>query len=409
MKNIHFILYTMVALLASTIANAQKEEYPVVGKGDRGYIPVFFNDYPEKPVIRNSTLEYIFLDKYTTLSVGSDFLAKEKILFDNQNNYIDLYNDGNSYTSLSIRNGSNGRYTENLTVSNKEGKTFIGIANPYPAYALDINGNIFADDAEFENIKIEQSTASSGKILQSIDNEGNAEWATLNSLGIFSPWNTFTYTETKGTGIYTTYGRVAINKTTASKELEVGGSIEATQNIYGQSGVFSNDMDIADDLTVGGHQTGTSATFSEDLKMRDLLMTNNDFSILSDNGTPALTVTPAEVTIGHDAYNSTTNLTVNGTIKAEEVLVVPDVWADYVFTDKYQLRSLHELEAFIHQNKHLPGIPNEQTVKSEGIELSEMNAKLLEKVEEMTLYIIQQQKAIEKLQNKVEQLEIVNQ
>jgi hypothetical protein len=67
-------------------------------------------------------------------------------------------------------------------------------------------------------------------------------------------------------------------------------------------------------------------------------------------------------------------------------------WADYVFDKKYQLMPLSKVENYIQQNRHLPGIPSAAEVVKEGIDLAEMNAKLLAKVEELTLYIMIQDK-----------------
>jgi hypothetical protein len=72
-------------------------------------------------------------------------------------------------------------------------------------------------------------------------------------------------------------------------------------------------------------------------------------------------------------------------------------WSDYVFSPTYSLRPLAELEAYVHQNKHLPGIPSAAEVVEQGIDVGKMNAKLLEKVEELTLYVIDLQKEVTQL------------
>jgi hypothetical protein len=72
-------------------------------------------------------------------------------------------------------------------------------------------------------------------------------------------------------------------------------------------------------------------------------------------------------------------------------------WPDYVFRDDYKLRSINDLKQFIDENSHLPDVPSEETVLAEGIELGKMNAILLKKMEELTLYIILQQKDIDEL------------
>jgi|GEM_PF-6821390 len=90
--------------------------------------------------------------------------------------------------------------------------------------------------------------------------------------------------------------------------------------------------------------------------------------------------------------NPAERLVVDGTICAKEVRVSlsgAPCWPDYVFEDDYKLKSLSELEDFIKTNKHLPGIPNAQEVANNGVELGDMQARLLKKIEELTLYIIE--------------------
>jgi len=79
-------------------------------------------------------------------------------------------------------------------------------------------------------------------------------------------------------------------------------------------------------------------------------------------------------------------------------------WADYVFADNYELKPLHEVESFINENKHLPDVPSADEVVKDGIDVAAMNAKLLQKVEELTLYMIQQQKQMEQQQREIEAL-----
>jgi hypothetical protein len=90
-------------------------------------------------------------------------------------------------------------------------------------------------------------------------------------------------------------------------------------------------------------------------------------------------------------------LAVNGVIHSKEVVVDLIGWPDYVFESDYDLMTLEELEKSIEENKHLPNIPNAKEVEENGVQLGEMNKKLLQKVEELTLYIIQLSKEIEVL------------
>jgi hypothetical protein len=88
----------------------------------------------------------------------------------------------------------------------------------------------------------------------------------------------------------------------------------------------------------------------------------------------------------------------DGKIFAKEVEVKANVWADYVFKKDYKLNSLEEVEKYIQKNGHLPNIPSEEDVLKNGLNVAQMNAKLMEKIEELTLYSIEQNKQIKSLQ-----------
>ena len=97
--------------------------------------------------------------------------------------------------------------------------------------------------------------------------------------------------------------------------------------------------------------------------------------------------------VGIGSLNPTSKLSVNGKIHAEEVKVDLNVpGPDYVFSDDYTLNSLANIEKYVKEHRHLPGIPSAKEMEANGINLSEMNMKLLEKVEELTLHLIRLQK-----------------
>ncbi|MCL2130833.1 MAG: hypothetical protein FWH36_00030 [Lentimicrobiaceae bacterium] len=80
-------------------------------------------------------------------------------------------------------------------------------------------------------------------------------------------------------------------------------------------------------------------------------------------------------------------------------------WYDHVFAQDYKLMSLPELEMFIKTNKHLPEIPSEKEVMENGLDLGEISGKLLLKIEELTLYIIEQEKQMKEMQKRLSELE----
>ncbi|KQR70904.1 hypothetical protein [Pedobacter sp. Leaf176] len=98
-------------------------------------------------------------------------------------------------------------------------------------------------------------------------------------------------------------------------------------------------------------------------------------------------------------------LSVNGKIRAHEVKVEMTNWPDYVFDQDYKILGLQELDAYIKVNKHLPDMPSTKEAEANGIALGEMNKLLLKKVEELTLHLIEKDKALKKSIKKAEQLE----
>ncbi|WP_308131051.1 hypothetical protein [uncultured Flavobacterium sp.] len=99
------------------------------------------------------------------------------------------------------------------------------------------------------------------------------------------------------------------------------------------------------------------------------------------------------------------NLFVKGGILTEEVRVnLQSAWADYVFDENYKLKSLKEVETFIKENGHLENVPSAKQVKDEGLELGEMVKIQQEKIEELTLYIIEQNKINERQNKELQEL-----
>jgi len=134
---------------------------------------------------------------------------------------------------------------------------------------------------------------------------------------------------------------------------------------------------------------------------------SNGDDIASDYNAVSIIRSTGNVGIGTQAPGSY-KLAVSGTIRAKEIKVEAD-WADFVFEDDYQLRDLAELEIFIQENGHLPEIPSEKEVEKEGISLGEINSKLLQKIEELTLYAIQLKNENEVLvSNQKQQMQFLN-
>lgn len=104
--------------------------------------------------------------------------------------------------------------------------------------------------------------------------------------------------------------------------------------------------------------------------------------------------------VGIGTATPTYKLSVNGNIRSKEV-VVETGWADYVFNKDYKLLPLELLEKFIQQNNHLPNIPPAKEVEEKGLSLGDMQKKMMEKIEELTLYLIQSNKQMETMRKEI--------
>jgi hypothetical protein len=122
------------------------------------------------------------------------------------------------------------------------------------------------------------------------------------------------------------------------------------------------------------------------------------------NGSSIKMLMSANGNLGIGTTTPDQKLSVNGMIHAKEIIVDLIGWPDYVFEEDYELMPLEKLEKKIKEDKHLPEIPSAKEIENNGVLLGEMNKKLLQKIEELTLYIIQQNKDIELLKTQTKKI-----
>lgn len=108
--------------------------------------------------------------------------------------------------------------------------------------------------------------------------------------------------------------------------------------------------------------------------------------------------------VGIGTARPQSELAVVGTVTAKKMKVTLTGWADYVFEPDYKLPSLAEVQQHINTHKHLPDIPSAAAIERDGLDLGDMQRKQMQKIEELTLYILQQQKEIEVLKATVKAL-----
>jgi hypothetical protein len=145
----------------------------------------------------------------------------------------------------------------------------------------------------------------------------------------------------------------------------------------------------------------TNATPVEVFRVSSVDNSSVDISslIVRSNGKIGMGVNFTSAFANYDNYR----LFVKDGIRTEKVKVdlQAGVWADYVFAPTYRLRPLSEVEAFIQQNKHLPDVPSAKTLEANGLDLAEMHKIQMQKIEELTLYLIELKKENEALKNQV--------
>ncbi|WP_298309692.1 tail fiber protein [uncultured Aquimarina sp.] len=186
--------------------------------------------------------------------------------------------------------------------------------------------------------------------------------------------------------LYLSYdGKLGIGKSNPSGKLDVNGNIKATEFITINKG---GSYRIALNAQAHGYISGRN-----DSSENKFLIHSNGVSFFNGGNVGIGTNTP-------DA-----KLAVNGNIHTKEVKVDLIGWADYVFKEDYNLPTLEQVENHITKKGHLINIPSAAEVAENGIQLGEMNAKLLEKIEELTLYTIAQEKKLKEQEERLKKLE----
>lgn len=135
----------------------------------------------------------------------------------------------------------------------------------------------------------------------------------------------------------------------------------------------------------------------------NIVVDNNEI-VARSNGTASSLILQNDggsVRIGNVAVPAGYKFAINGKMVCEELKVklASSGWPDYVFDKNYRLKSIKEVERFIEQNSHLPGIPSAAEVERNGLEVGDMQKRMMEKIEELTLYVIELQKQIDDLKN----------
>jgi hypothetical protein len=203
-----------------------------------------------------------------------------------------------------------------------------------------------------------------------------------------------------GTTVFYQDGKVAIGKDAGSATLDVAGGIGSSTDrltmrlsTYGDrgwefwSGMYAHTAKGDYSLTIA------QPNYFGCMGCRgDLVLKPGRNTLITQGNVGIGTSTPSH------------KLSVNGTIRAKE-LIVDTGWADYVFEDGYKLASLDALRDFVATNKHLPNIPSAKQIETAGVSVGEMQRLQMEKIEELTQYILQQDVQLRSLEARLASLE----
>jgi hypothetical protein len=341
--------------------------------------------------------------RFTSSAVQTDYL---NIGHGNGNSHINSYGSGellineDSPQNVKISTGTGGDVTigGNTYLATLRGKVGIGTNLPQANLQIDhddVNGGIIL------NRLSAITTHSEIKFNQN----GNQKWSIGNDLLHDNNNNFFIWNEPLfRTAFYIDENNnVGIDKTTLNAKLDINGNINATKT--GANTIVCGSYDNSNSVVwstnnlygygIGVDGTGLGHIYGNYSNPQSIMTFTQDGYVGIGLGFSQNQISSPR--------NPDYMLYVEGNIAAREIKVTANNFPDYVFTESHKLLSIQELESFITQNGHLPGIPSAQEVeKQNGFEIGKMQQLLLEKLEEQTLYIIDLKKQIDKMKTDIE-------
>ena len=321
--------------------------------------------------------------------------------FDSNNNYNAFIRPyWNSATDSRLGFGitptASGVPSEQMTIL---GNGNVGIGVTAPSQKL----HVISSNPDTQPIALFQNTNATGFAGIQIDRVSSVRYALSQySTGNVVDWNTgITYNGGAANSAYSIATGISLSdsKLTILNSGNIGIGTTNPTPIYGRTLEINNTFGGSLHLKSPNVQSYYAAS---DGLNGGIIGTGSfhDFSIITSGQNRIIVKSNGNVTIGTTSTPVDYKLAVGGDVIAERVVVkLQNTWPDYVFKKSYGLRSLEQVEQFINQNSHLPEVPSAQEVTDKGIDVGAMNAKLLQKVEELTLYLIEQDKQI-KMQNK---------
>lgn len=266
---------------------------------------------------------------------------------------------------------------------------YVGIGTTSPVQRLHVMGNI-ALGSPFESEKSIEAPSQDLRISGGWDKMlilGHAEFSNY------------------GGRVVIPGGNVGIGTTNPSGRLSLGGGGLTGKKFYIYDSGASTMNSAGFGVDMGCNPYSSSWFFAEG--MPGYVGRAEIGSLDSAGSFTARFVVRGDGNVGIGTTNPSEKLSVNGKIRAKEVIVDTN-WSDYVFNDSYKLQSLTEVEQHIKTQKHLPGVPSAQEVAAKGVSVGDMQAILLAKIEELTLHQIAQEKELKAQRAEINALKVEN-
>lgn len=368
-----------------TLANAQTNTFPTTGNVGIGTLSPGY-----KLDLRGSM--YISTNADAVLTFHNT---------DNSWQYMQFNRSGSRKLYMGLTSGDNFNiYKEGEGHIVLGGVGNVGVGTSSPQEKLEINGSIRGNQAGA--IRVQTAT---GYTDIGSKNSGWSHFTTDRPRfyfnqeirvdgGLIGSYAQDLQLRTSGTtriSVLNSNGNVGIGTANPTKELEVNGAVRIDGD--GESLILGGGSNTSAYIRAQGNRSffgynGAQALMQSGAGKSLRIKVNSD---TFNAGTTAVAIdTLANVGIG--TTNPDQKLTVAGTVKSKEVIVEETVGADFVFEEDYDLPTLVQIEKFIKANKHLEGIASAEEMKKNGVKVGELQIKLLQKIEELTLHTIAQHK-----------------
>ncbi|WP_299899728.1 tail fiber protein [uncultured Aquimarina sp.] len=403
-------------------------KFHVVHTSGQGFAPVISGNIATFQT--NASAGY-----YSSINVISGTEGRASFYFgDRDSGAMGGFRYNNANNSLTFR--TNG--ADNRMFINSSGNIGIGTTNPGSKLEIKSNSGetesfmkMSVSDAPSDYLQVSNATGGANRFLPLI--KGNVQSSNISSLlfiastdavndnnGSSSMMRFDTRRSSNDQGIatrplfqwtnfdqklmtMTANGNVGIGTTNPIEKLKiVNGSISVDSSSDG-----SNAFEFGNNYGQMYYDAQSSGEQNRGMYFQEQLSTNRGFHFLNSNGDRLLKIN-GNGNVGIGTNSPDAKLAVNGNIHTQEVKVDLVGWPDYVFEEDYNLPTLQEVEQHISEQGHLENIPSAAEVAENGIQLGEMNKKLLEKIEQLTLYMIEQNKKTDFLLKEVETLKKKN-